>query len=132
MAFQTKYPKLVKEIYLFPKDENPYRYDIEKQEFSEISLTKIYKKNLERQKIRKRKKFRIISPIVDVPSRKIVEEDKKLLSDHLQITAGNPAKLETIGNLIIQLDEETLKNQFLKNLNDNYFPMANMKLRLLQ
>lgn len=118
---QTKYPKLVKEIYLFPKDENPYRYDIEKQEFSEISLTQDLQEKFGTAENPKEEKFRIISPIVDVPSRKIVEEDKKIVINHLQITAGNPAKLETIGNLIIQLDEETLKNQFLKNLNDNYF-----------
>jgi signal transduction histidine kinase len=118
---QTKYPKLIKEIYIFQKDANPYRFDLEKQIFSEIPLTPDVQEKFGTAGNLKEEKFRIISAIVDMPSRKVVENDKQIIINHLQINAESPTKLDNIGSLIIQLDEETIKNQLLKNLNDNYF-----------
>jgi signal transduction histidine kinase len=134
------YPDLIKEFYFVPKQGTALRYDFENYRFFEIdydqnfenlqtNFTPIDSENLilrmpiytQTEKLIKTRRVETISRI---DSRTPITTDEEIAPKRIKAS-------ETIGYLLIKLDEYVITEKVLKNLNGNYFSDGNYKISIV-
>ncbi len=128
---EAKYPKLVKNIYYLPKDSQVLVYDFAKQIFTQTYWTQDLQAIFGDKNNPQETNFSLVSLVMENPMR---IPFSKNFENKITITSSSTVRempFEKIGNVIIELDENVIKEQILSDLSKTYFPDNDFYLQIL-